>query len=76
MLQRHPAQQRQILKKVLTGPLMFTARKGYYEFDGEVSFSTLLAEVAFPILVASPMPASWNQIVPWLRRIDGLRRAA
>lgn len=21
------------------------------------------------------MPASWNQIVPWLRQIDGLRRA-
>ena len=24
----------------------------------------------------SPTPASWNQIVPWLRQIDGLRRAA
>lgn len=26
--------------------------------------------------VASPMPASWNQIVSWLKRIDGLRRTA
>jgi hypothetical protein len=26
--------------------------------------------------VASLMPASWNQIVPWLQEIDGLRRAA
>lgn len=26
--------------------------------------------------VASLMPASWNQIVPWLRAIDQLRRAA
>lgn len=25
--------------------------------------------------VASPMPASWNQIVAWLRQIDGLRAA-
>ena len=25
--------------------------------------------------LASPMPASWNQIVPWLRQIDGLRVA-
>ena len=26
--------------------------------------------------VASPVPASWNQIVPWLRQIDRLRLAA
>ena len=26
--------------------------------------------------VASLLPASWNQIIPWLRQIDGLRRAA
>jgi hypothetical protein len=26
--------------------------------------------------VASLMPASWNQVVPWLLQIDGLRRAA
>jgi hypothetical protein len=26
--------------------------------------------------LASPMPASWNQIVPWLREIDALRQEA
>ncbi len=26
--------------------------------------------------LASPMPASWNQIATWLDRIDELRRAA
>jgi hypothetical protein len=26
--------------------------------------------------VASLLPASWNQILPWLRQIDGLRQAA
>jgi hypothetical protein len=26
--------------------------------------------------LASPMPASWNQIASWLRRIDNLRQAA
>ena len=26
--------------------------------------------------VASPMPASWNQIANWLKQIDTLRQAA
>ena len=26
--------------------------------------------------VASPTPASWNEIVAWLKRIDALRQAA
>jgi len=26
--------------------------------------------------VASPPPASWNQIMEWLRKVDDLRRAA
>ncbi len=27
-------------------------------------------------IMASPMPASWNQIASWLRQIDTLRQAA
>ena len=26
--------------------------------------------------VASPMPASWNQIATWLKQIDSVRQAA
>lgn len=53
-------------------------------FDGE-RFGTAVTCLAFKKLgengepksgMASPMPASWNQIATWLRRIDGLRRAA
>lgn len=54
VLQQHPAQARQILKKLLVGPLRFTPRRGFYEFEGEVSFDKLLTDAGFPILVASP----------------------
>src|SRR5437773_11453188 len=33
-------------------------------------------EDAPSIWLASPTAASWNQILPWLRQIDGLRPAA
>jgi hypothetical protein len=29
-----------------------------------------------PTSVASPISASWNQLYPWIRAVDGLRRAA
>jgi site-specific DNA recombinase len=54
VLQRHPAQARQVLKKLLVGPLKFTPQKGFYTFEGEVSFAKMLTDMNFPILVASP----------------------
>jgi len=54
-------------------------------FDGKRFVRTGVSSPAFKYLtavqpaenkLASLMPVSWNQIVPWLRQIDGLRRAA
>jgi len=54
-------------------------------FDGKRFVRTAVAAQTFNYLtcadgsenqVASLLPASWNQIIPWLRQIDGLRRAA
>jgi len=53
-------------------------------FDGKVVGTgvTCLAFMQLPAScggrngMASPMPASWNQIGPWLRQVDALRRAA
>jgi hypothetical protein len=51
-----------LLRTLINGRLDFTPMDGRaYRFEG---------------VGASLMPASWNQIVPWLRQIDGLRRAA
>jgi hypothetical protein len=36
----------------------------------------LLLERAYGKGLASPMPASWNQIARWLKQIDGVRQAA
>jgi site-specific DNA recombinase len=50
LLERHPAQARQILRKLLVGRLVFTPRTdasgAYYEFTGEASYGKLLAGVA------------------------------
>ena len=70
---------RQLFREILVGPIRFTPEKGtklVYRFEGELAFERLFSGVAgLAPLMASPMPASWNQIVPWLRQIDGLRAA-
>jgi hypothetical protein len=49
-LKRHPAQARQILRKLLVGRLAFTPRQdetgAWYEFSGHASYGLLLAGVA------------------------------
>jgi hypothetical protein len=54
-------------------------------FDGKQFVRTAVTANAFKYLtavqnpqdeVASPMPVSWNHLVPWLRAIDQLRRSA
>jgi len=54
VLRRQPAQARQVLNKLLAGPLRFTPRGSFYEFEGEASFAKILASIGFPISVASP----------------------
>ena len=76
LLTRHVRDGRQLLREVLAGPLRFTPDGQSYRFEGEAAIGRVLSGiVGLPTFVASPMPASWNQIVPWLRQIDGLRAA-
>ena len=54
-----------------------TADRGWYDLGVTPSLDKFFD--GLPVLkkaVASLMLASWNQIGPWLRQIDGLRRAA
>jgi hypothetical protein len=77
LLTKHVSDGRQLLREALAGPLRFTPVERTYRFDGEVSIGHLLAGVVgLPTVGSSPTPASWNQIVPWLRQIDGLRQVA
>ena len=46
-----------------------------FRFTGQGTLWPLLEGVV-PQNVASLRPASWNQIVSWLRQVDGVRRAA
>jgi hypothetical protein len=82
LLKRHTPQARQILSKMLRDKLVFRPeqrgnRRGW-RFTGEATITELLTGLVPEVsqAVASPMPASWNQIVTWLQGIDGLRRAA
>ena len=54
VLRRQPTQARQILKKLLEGPLRLTPKDGYYEFEGSVSWTKIFETASLPILVASP----------------------
>jgi hypothetical protein len=47
-----------------------------YAYRGKFSFGGLFDGTIGPHLLASPMPASWNQIASWLKQIDSLRHAA
>ena len=60
-------------QSVFAGLLRVTPLERSYRFDGEQASGEFLAGA---YEMASPMPASWNQIIPWLRQIDGLRQVA
>lgn len=80
LLRRQVPQARQVLKKLLAGPILFTekrdGRKRFYEFTLKIALGRVVTGLACATMVASPMPASWNQIAVWLRQIDTLRQAA
>jgi site-specific DNA recombinase len=76
-LRAEPAIARMVLRK-LVGPIYLWDERERPDF---VKYETapkteLLDGLAPTLLLASPMPASWNQIVPWLQQIEELRRAA
>ena len=73
-------QARQLLRKVLLGPIVCTPERR--EVDGwAVRGAAALDRVTsgangLPRCVASPICASWNQLDGWLRQLQGLRRRA
>ena len=72
---------RTLLREVLTTPLVFTPEGKGYRFRERVATGELIAgavngDLGLPTKVASPMPASWNHIVAWLKQIDAVRQAA
>jgi hypothetical protein len=75
-LRAEPKVARLLLRR-LVGPLTL-----WDESDAGPEWARWEASVTADLLdglvqvVTSLMPASWNQIVPWLQEIDGLRRAA
>ncbi len=78
LLAEEPTQARQMLRSLLDGRIAFTpnleARKCVFEGRGNMD-ELFRGLIELPQALASPMPASWNQIVSWLRQIDGLRAA-
>jgi hypothetical protein len=75
LLRGHVHQAQQIVRRLVKGRLtMIPQEAGYYTFTGTGTVQPLLSGVIRKL--ASPMPASWNQIGPWLRQIDAIRRAA
>ncbi len=53
-------------------PIHFQLRYGFQQALGWIRKSLEVNALG----LASPMPASWNQIVAWLVRFDALRHAA
>jgi hypothetical protein len=77
LLHEHPPRARALLKQLIVGRLQMTPHReeGYYTFNGTGTLLPVIAG-AVPQSVASLMPASWNQVVRWVRAIDELARTA
>jgi hypothetical protein len=72
-------QARQMLRTLLKDHLVFTPDldKRACDFAGEGDLSEVFRGlVTVPKVLASQMTASWNRVMPWLRAVDELRRAA
>jgi hypothetical protein len=71
LLRRHVPQARQVLKKLLSGPIRFTPhREGgerYYTFIAQLNLGKLLAGTACAITVASPTGTAGG----WPLRVEG-----
>jgi hypothetical protein len=78
LLRKHAPIARQMVRKLVEGRILFTpdreARRYTFRMSG--TLANFFSGIVCPQALASLMPASWNQIAPWLQQIDGLRRAA
>lgn len=65
-------------KKVSPHQLVRQAGLGYRRFSPDAMVGPIATRTlpwTSTVGMASPMPASWNQIASWLQQIDGLRRS-
>jgi hypothetical protein len=78
-LSGEPLVARTLIGAAIEGRLTFTPRIDdageAYEITGVANVAALIGSNTLDEM-ASPMPASWNQITLWLRQIDALREAA
>ena len=76
LLRGQVTQAQQILRRLLAGPLVCTPQpERCYRLTGTATLGRLV-EGQVPVMVASPICASWNRFRGWLRAVDSLRRAA
>ena len=70
LLRKHVPQARQVLKKLLAGPLVFTANRTggdrYYEFSAPIAIGRIVSGLAGANMVASPtgVDRAWTRPVP------------
>ena len=70
VLRKHVPQARQVLKKLLAGPLVFTAHREagerYYEFSAPIAIGRIISGLAGANMVASPtgFDRVWTRPVP------------
>ncbi len=77
ILSRHPAQARQVLRKLLNGkitcmPKIEGKSKGY-QVTGQGNYHSLLPSTLVPILLVSHLIANWNHMLDWLKEVNSLK---
>ena len=79
LLRRHVPQARQVLKRLLAGPIVFTPHREdgsrYYAFTAPINLGRLLTGMVCANMVASPGIPSWNQMHAFLQEMRRLRES-
>ena len=78
LLTRQTSHARQLLRRLVDGPMVFTPRIGepkLWEFRATARLDRLLAWIVDATSVASLSVPSWNQVLGWLKEMDALRKA-
>jgi hypothetical protein len=65
LLRSHVPQARQLLRKLLTGPIRFTPVKGGYRFEAKIALGSILLGIIDPTSVASPTGTVGRWSRPW-----------
>lgn len=80
LLARRTPQARQVLKKLLAGPIKFTphaeGETRFYEFTAPIALGRILEGSVLALMVASQGLPSWNQVLGLVRKLDNLRSIA